>query len=187
MRRFAWSVALAAPLLSTAVPAQAAAPPIECIYNVLHKTDWPILVKVVRQGIQGETSAERIQIDSIHAATDRCRRQYGWGKKRENIALHWFAGGVLSAHATFELKKYGLDHEHLRALVARLDAPTRQAYLSGQVSNEQSAATFAALAATGISIDAVPAEERSVFARELSQGVLGEALKMQAEADFAAS
>ncbi|MES2443481.1 MAG: hypothetical protein V4574_11685 [Pseudomonadota bacterium] len=192
MRRFALSLALAAmPVLAAtpapAAPVIAAGPPIECIYNVLHKNDWPTLVKVVRQGITGVTNGEKMQVELIGSATERCRKQYGWGKKRQDIAVRYFAGRVLSGDAVFNLKKYAIDHAQLEALVARLDAPTKQAYVAGQVSNEQSAATFAALDALGLGLDKVPAEERQAFAQKLAQGVLGTIVAQEAEAAFAAA
>lgn len=189
MRRLALILAPLFAALAGAAPAQAQAErdsPIACVYRVLHKDDYAMLVKVVRQGMKGQTSAEEEQVNSIGAATLRCRKQYGWGKKREDAALRWFAGRVLSGDSTFTLKKYGLDFERLQALVAQLDAPTRAAYLSGNVSNEQSQATLAALSAVGIEFSSIPAEERGMFAQKLSQGILGLVLQQEAEAAFSA-
>jgi hypothetical protein len=160
--------------------------PIACIYRVLPKPDFPLLTKVVRQGINGQTATEKNEVERIGAATQRCRSQYGWGKKREEAALRWFAGRVLSGDTTYHLKKYGLDFFKLKALVAQLDGPTRAAYVSGTVSNAQSQATFAALKSVGVDFDAVPAEERAMFAQKLSQGVLGLVLQIDAEAAFRA-
>ena len=160
--------------------------PIACIYKVHHKTDFPLLVTVARQGLVGRTNAEKGEIDRIQISAKRCEAQYGWGKKKQEAALRWFVGRVLSGDATFNLKKYGLDFEKLQALVARLDAPTRAAYLSGKVSNEQSQATLAALAAVGIDFASIPAEERAMFAQKLSQGILGLVLQQEAEAAFSA-
>ena len=160
--------------------------PVACIYRVLHKSDYATLVKIVRQGMVGQTGDERIQVDQIGAAAKRCRAQYGWGKKKEDAALRWFAGRVLSGDATFALKQYGLDFEKLKAVVARLDAPTRAAYLSGTVTNDQSQATLAALAAEGVDFSAIPVAERGVFAQKLSQGILGLVLQLEAEKAFSA-
>lgn len=187
MRRLAL---ILAPVLAVAgvSPAQAQEAerndPIACIYRVLPKRDYAVLVKIVRQGMVGQTGDEKAEVERIGAATVRCRGQYGWGKKKEAAALRWFAGRVFSGDATFNLKKYGLDFEKLKAVVVRLDAPTRAAYVSGNVSNDQSQATMAALAAEGIDFSAVPVEERAMFAQKLSQGILGLVLQMEAEAAF---
>ncbi|MCW3848821.1 hypothetical protein OF829_16405 [Sphingomonas sp. LB-2] len=189
MRRIALFLAPTLVAVTGIAPAHAQADrndPIACIYRVYHKSDWAVLVKVVRQGLVGQTGDEKAEVDRIGAATKRCRSQYGWGKKKEDLALRWFAGRVLSGDATFNLKKYGFDFEKLQALVARLDAPTRAAYLSGQVSNEQSQATLAALAAVGIDFASIPAEDRAMFAQKLSQGILGLVLQQEAEAAFSA-
>lgn len=158
--------------------------PIACIYRVLPKPDFEIIVKVVRQGMTGQTADEKNEVDRIRAANARCRAQYGWGKKKQDMAMRWFAGRVLSGDSTFALKKYGFDFEHLKALVAQLDGPTRAAYISGTVSNEQSQATMKALGAVGIDFSAIPAEERGLFAQKLSQGILGAVLQIEAEAAF---
>jgi hypothetical protein len=158
--------------------------PIACIYKTHRKSDFPMLVKVVRQGLVGQTAAEKAEVDRIGSATHSCRSKYGWGKKKEEAALRWFAGHVLSENATYELKKYGLDREKLKAVVARLDAPTRAAYVSGRVSDTQSQATLDALKAEGIDFGAIPAEERGMFAQKLSQGILGSVLQLEAEAAF---
>lgn len=190
MRRLALFLAPLAAATLGAAPAAAqeaeANSPIACIYRVLPKPDFPLLTKVVRQGISGQTNAEKNEVDRIGAATARCRGQYGWGKKKEDAALRWFAGRVLSGDTTYSLKKYGLDFFKLKALVAQLDGPTRAAYVSGTVSNDQSQATFAALKSVGIDFDAVPAEERAMFAQKLSQGILGLVLQIEAEAAFSA-
>lgn len=160
--------------------------PIACIYRVLLKPDYPMLVKIVRQGMVGQTPTEKAEVQRIGDASNSCRVKFGWGKKKQDAALRWFAGRVLSGDTTFNLKKYGLDFPKLKAVVARLDAPTRAAYVSGTVSNEQSQATLAALAAEGIDFSAIPAEERGTFAQLLSQGILGLVLQIEAEAAFSA-
>lgn len=187
LRRFSLILAtMLAVITATPALAQEAdrSDPVACIYRVLRKTDYPMLVKIVRQGMVGQTPTERAEVDMIQAATGSCRSQYGWGKKKQEVALRWFAGRVLSGDTTFNLKKYGLDFERLKAVVARLDAPTRKAYVSGTVSNEQTQATLAALAAEGIDFQAIPAEERGMFAQKLSQGILGLVLQLEAEAAF---
>jgi len=160
--------------------------PVACIYRVLPKPDYPLLVKIVRQGLVGQTGAEEGEVEKIGTATAKCRSQYGWGKKKEAAALRWFAGRVLSGDTTYNLKKYGLDFIKLKAVVARLDAPTRAAYVSGSVSSEQTQATLAALAAEGIDFATIPAEERGMFAQKLSQGILGLLLQLEAEAAYSA-
>lgn len=158
--------------------------PIACTYRVLRKDNYPLLVKVIRQNMTGQTGDEKAIVDRIGEASVRCQKQYGWGRKKQDISLQWFAGRVLSGDATFNLKQYGLDFARLQALVAQLDAPTRAAYLSGNVSNEQSQATLRALTAVGIDFAAIPAEERGAFAQKLSQGILGLVLQQEAEAAF---
>lgn len=189
MRRLALILApLIAVIGVSPAPAQEADhnDPVACIYRVLRKPDYPMLVKIVRQGMVGQTGDEKAEVELIRAASGRCRVQYGWGKKKEDAALRWFAGRVLSGDATFNLKKYGLDFPKLKAVVGRLDAATRAAYVSGKVSNEQSQATLAALAAEGVDFSTVPAEERGMFAQKLSQGILGLVLQIEAEAAFSA-
>lgn len=189
MRRLALILAPAIAAVTGIAPAQAQADsdsPVACVYRVVHKDDYAMLVKVVRQGMKGQTADEKEQVNRIGEATMRCRKQYGWGRKKEDAALRWFAGRVLSGDATFSLKKYGLDFAKLQALVAMLDAPTRAAYLSGNVTDEQSRATLAALAAVGIDFASIPAEERATFAQKLSQGILGLVLQQEAETAFSA-
>lgn len=187
MRRLILILASAIAAVLGIAPAHAQAnsdSPIACVYRVVHKDNYSMLVKVIRQGMKGQTADEKEQVNRIGEGAMRCRKQYGWGKKKEDAALRWFAGRVLSGDSTFNLKKYGLDFEKLQALVARLDAPTRAAYLSGNVSNEQSQATLAALSAVGIEFASIPAEERAMFAQKLSQGILGLVLQQEAEAAF---
>lgn len=197
LRRFALTLALATTAAVIALPAQAQTQeqqgerekndktgPVACIYYSLKKNDWPTLVKVVRAGMNGESSTEKEQISQIGQATARCRSRYGWGKPRENAALRYFAGRVLGSDATFNLRKYGLTYPKLVELVDALDPATRQAYVSGQVSNDQSAATMAALAKIGIDFSAVPAEEKSVFVQKLAQGILGQILQLEGQKAF---
>ncbi|NML04837.1 hypothetical protein [Sphingomonas sp. G-3-2-10] len=158
--------------------------PVACIYYGLKKNDWPTLVKVVRAGMNGDSPTEKEQINQIGQATARCRARYGWGKTRENAALRYFAGRVLGSDSTYNLKKYGLTYSKLVELVEALDPATRQAYVSGQVSNEQSAATMAALATIGIDFNAIPAEERAAFAQKLAQGILGQILQLEGQKAF---
>ncbi|MEZ0243127.1 MAG: hypothetical protein ACAH11_07100 [Sphingomonas sp.] len=190
LRRLAFILAPALVAVTGIAPAQAQDAeynsPIACIYKTLRKPDFPLLVKIVSQGLVGQTSAEKAEVDRIGAATHSCRGKYGWGKKKEDAALRWFAGHVLSENTTYELKKFGLDRDKLKAVVARLDAPTRAAYVSGRVSDGQSQATLEALKAEGIDFAALPAEERGHFAQKLSQGILGMVLQIEAEAAFSA-
>jgi hypothetical protein len=174
------SLALAAP----AAPAMADAP-VACIYYTYKNKDWVPLVKLVRSGMVPQGNDERSMLQDIQAAAESCRIRYGWGKKKQEIALRYFAGRVLATDSTFHLKKFGLDYTKLKTLVAALDASTRQAYVAGQVSNDQSAATMAALGTVGIDFGTVPAEERGLFAQKLAQGILGAVVEQEAEAGFA--
>ncbi|MDF7774017.1 hypothetical protein P1X14_02055 [Sphingomonas sp. AOB5] len=197
MRRFALPLALATAAAVIAFPAQAQTQdrqaerekddktgPVACIYYGLKKGDWPMLVKVVRSGMNGETSAEKVLVDQIGQSTARCRARYGWGRPRESAALRYFAGRVLGSDSTFHLKKYGLTYPKLVELVDLLDPATRRAYVSNQVTSEQSAETMAALAKVGIDFNAVPAEERAAFAHKLAQGILGQILQLEGQKAF---
>jgi hypothetical protein len=184
MRLLALTAALAAPVVF-ATPALAQSKPVECIYNTHKKSDWPLLTKVVRAGMVATNNEERLLVDQIGASVATCRQRYGWGKKRQDVATRYFAGRVLATDSTYHLKKFGLDYEKLKALVAALDAPTRQAYVAGNVTNDQSAATFAALKTLGIDFAAVPAEDRAMFGQKLSQGILGLVVEQEAEAAYA--
>jgi hypothetical protein len=179
-------LALAAvPVLFAAAPAAAQQQPVACVYYGMPKGDRPELVKVVRAGIVATNDGERVLVDNIKTSADACRKRYGWGKKRQDAAMRYFAGRVLATDSTYHLKKFGFDYEKLKALVAALDAPTRQAYVAGNVTNEQSAATIAALKELGVDFAAVPAEERAMFGQKLSQGVLGLVVEQEGEAAYA--
>jgi hypothetical protein len=180
------SLALLAPMPAVAAPAAApfADPPVACIYHTYRNKDWPPLVKLVRSGMNPADNGERVMLGNIQAAAEVCRKRYGWGKKRQDAALRYFVGRVLATDSTYHLKKFGLDYEKLEALVAALDPGTRQAYVAGNVSNDQSAATLAALKTLGIDFAAVPAEERALFGQKLSQGVLGLVVEHEGEAAF---
>ena len=199
MYRFASIAALAAATLLTPAKAHAQSmlqaeaiddhiddrnAPIACVYRTLRKNDFPMLVRIVRQGMRGQTADEKEQVNRIGEAAMRCRQRYGWGKPREDAALRYFAGRVLTSNATFELKDFGLTFTKLSELVARLDAPTRAAYLSGQVSNDQSRLTLEALAAVGVDFAAVPEDKRAMFGQKLSQGIVGLLLQQEARAAF---
>jgi hypothetical protein len=183
--RLALSLALAAaPALFAAAPAVAQQRPVACVYYGMPKGDRPELVKVVRAGIVATNDGERVLVDKIRASADACRKRYGWGKKRMDAAMRYFAGRVLATDSTYHLRKYGFDYEKLKALIVALDAPTRQAYVAGNVTNEQSAATIEALKALGVDFAAVPVEERAMFGQKLSQGILGLVVEQEGEAAY---
>jgi hypothetical protein len=184
------ALALATPPAFAVAPTSAApmaSAPIACIYDTYRDKDWVPLVKLVRSGMNATTPAERIMAENIRTAAGICAKRYGWGKKKQDLALRYFVGRVLSTDSTFNLKKYGLDYPKLKQLVAALDAPTQQAYVAGNVTSEQSAATFAALSTVGVDFNTVPAEEKQGFAQKLSQGILGQLVEQDAETAFAAS
>lgn len=185
MRLLALTAALAAPAFFTATPAFAQTKPVECIYNAYRNKDWPVLTKVVRAGMNATNNEEKLIVEEIGNAVAICKRRFGWGKARQDLATRYFAGRVLATDSTYHLKKYGLNYEKLKDLVAALDPATRQAYVASNVSNDQSAATLAALKTLGIDFAAVPAEERASFGQKLSQGILGLVVEQEAEEAFA--
>lgn len=178
---------LAAPALAAASPLAPATAdsPVVCLWAGYRNKEWDVLVPLVRAGMNPQTNDQRILLDKIRVVSDNCRKRYGWGKKRQDLALRYFAGRVLATDSTYQLKHHGLDYPKLKAVVDALDAPTRRAYVDNKVTADQSAATFAALKAAGIDFDLVPDEEKPGFARALSQGVLGLVIEQQAEADYA--
>lgn len=157
---------------------------VACAYTGLTKDNWPVLIALVKNGLNAKTNAEKFQFDKIVDQVERCRKTYGWGNKSKNIAMKYFSGRALRSNATYELKKHGVTDDALLAIVARYDAPTRAQVASYQMGQAATQTAIETLAAMGITLDKVPEAERADFGRLLGQGIVGLVIEQDAAAEF---
>lgn len=184
---FATAAALVLPL-SVAAPAVAA--PIEddgvvaCVYNGVRSADPAVLLAVASKGFDGEGSEEQRVVQQVGAQLTRCRGLHGWGRAREAAALRYLSGMAMTAEAVKALEPYGVTAEMFESIHEALDPASRDAFVNGTVTAEQSRQALEVLAAAGVTLDSIPAEAHAGFGAKVGQGVAGRVVTHHAIAQY---
>ena len=185
MNRLAIAAAGALALLAAAPAAAKNDRPVECVFKNTLRVQRAVMASLVKNGFDAKTSDEKMAHGMIGTAIAACVAQYGWGDKRQAIAVRFMSGRVLREDAAYHGRPVGLTAEMIAGYVAGLDAAARAAYTSGQATSAHNQAAFAYLKAQGMAVDAMAPDDIRRIGELMNEGVAGTIMEQDADAAYA--
>ena len=176
--------AAAAP--ATPVPAVPAAPvQVTCLYDTVAADDPALVSKVLAAGLKGTTPAEEAIVKKINSGAPACRTTHSWTDAQQTLATTYLSGRAMRQAAIAEVAKYGITGANLDVVVAGLDAPMRQAYLTGNLTGPMLTDALRTLAENGATITGLPQAEVQALAQPVARALVGTIVAADAAQKYA--
>ncbi len=185
MRSLAILTVIAAAALPAALSAQGEPRiPVGCIYSGVTKLDRPLLVAVIKKGMQPETNEEKLIHQRVGAKVGDCTKQYGWGEKRRNLAVQYMSGRILRTDAQYHLKDHGVTYEQFDAALAALTPEQKAVIREGRLTTELYEAVSATMVAGGAKFEGLEGDKLQEVARLLLQAMQASIVAEDAKAAY---